>query len=74
MSEFLFGVSRGRITAAEVRHRDRICVEEGGHGYTQIREPGGEYRGWYFAANKGDPFDRDLAARVLLRVTVKDAK
>jgi len=43
-------------------------MEEGGTGYTQIKDPGQGWIGWYTGPNLGDPFDRDLARRVLARI------
>jgi hypothetical protein len=74
MSEFLFGTTRERLTKRERTLRDRICVQEGGYGFTQIQEPTGDWLGWYAAPNKGEPFDRQLAARVLARVEAATAK
>lgn len=68
MSEFMFGVYRGKLSARECARRDRICRDEGGYGYTQINDPGQGWIGWYTGPNLGAPFDGDLAARVTARV------
>jgi hypothetical protein len=47
--------------------RDAICVEEGGTGFTYARIPGEGWRGWFTGPNLGDPFDGNLAKRVLAR-------
>ncbi len=71
MSEHMFGVTHAKVSARECNRRDRICREEGGHGYTQIKEAGGGWLGWFSGPNLGDPFDRDLAKRVTARVEAK---
>jgi hypothetical protein len=73
MSEHMFGVEHRKLSAREVARRDRICRADGGYGYTQIDDShgtaaGGRWIGWYSGPNRGEPFDRDLAARVLAHV------
>ena len=64
MSEYMFGVTRRKVSAREYAKRDQICHEEGGYGYTQINRPGNGWLGWYSGPNRGEPFNRNLAARV----------
>lgn len=73
MSDHMFGVVRGRVSAREVKRRDRICRAHGGYGYTQMDRShgtahGGDWLGWYSAPNRGEPFDRSLAREVLAAV------
>lgn len=73
MSEHMFGVTRRRLPAAEVKRRDRICRKHGGYGYTQYDEShgtahGGRWIGWFSGPNRGDPFDRQLAHAVMAEV------
>lgn len=73
MAEYMFGVTRRKLSAPVVKRRDRICTEEGGWGYTQINESHGtdhrgRWVGWFTGPNRGEPFDGDLAARVYARV------
>lgn len=73
MSEYLFGVTRGKVSQREAARRDRICRRHGGYGYTQIddshgTQEGGRWIGWYSAPNHGDPFDAKLARAVLSEV------
>ena len=68
MSEHMFGVTREKITQREYDRRNRICIEEGGHGYTEIHDPGQGWLGWFSGPNRGEPFDRQLERRVLDRV------
>lgn len=73
MSDFIFGVERRRVSAREVARRNRVCRAEGGYGYCQVDEShgtasGGRWRGWFRGPNRGEPFDRDLARRVLGRL------
>ena len=68
MSEYLFGVSRGaKLSQRTIQRRDRVCREEGGHGYQQARD-GGRWLSWFSAPNRGEPFDSRLSGRVLCRV------
>ncbi len=64
----MFGVQRGKQSAAAVAAKDRICKEEGGHGYIYENIPGTGLQGWYTGPNRGAPFDGELAQRVLARV------
>jgi hypothetical protein len=68
MSEFMFGATRRKLTKKEENLRDRICCEEGGYGYTQIKKPTGEWIGWFSAPNRGNPFDQRLANRIFARL------
>ena len=73
MSEYLFGVSRVRVSKKEAARRDRICKKHGGYGYNQIDEShgtqeGGRWVGWYAGPNRGAPFDGQLASAVLAEV------
>ncbi len=73
MSEYMWGCCRERLSQQEVRRRDRACRAEGGYGYTQIDEShgtaaGGRWIGWYSGPNRGEPFDRQLAAAVETRL------
>jgi hypothetical protein len=73
MSEHMFGLTRQKLPVEEIKRRDRICREEGGYGFTQIDESygtaiGGRWLGWFSGPNHGEPFDGDLARRVLARV------
>ena len=75
MSEYMFGGPdyNRRFSAAEADRLDRICREEGGHGFTCIDDShgtaeGGRWIGWFSGPNLGHPFDADLSRRVLARV------
>lgn len=67
MSEYMFGVSRGREPRAQVETKDRICKEEGGTGYVYADIPGTGMQGWFTGPNQGEPFNRQLANRVSAR-------
>ena len=69
MSEHMFGVTRTKPTQAQIKKLDKICVEEGGYGFTWLSTPG-NHIGWFSCRNKGNPFDRDLAERVLKRARI----
>jgi hypothetical protein len=60
MSEYLFGLHRGHLTAKA----DKIAREHGAN-HVNYTEPRGEKRGWYSGPNRGEPFDGDLSRRVL---------
>lgn len=73
MSEFSFGVSpttpHRAVSKAEAARRDKRAAKIGGRhcGYTYVHLPEG-WRGWYFAPNRGEPFDSWLARDVLEEV------
>lgn len=72
-SEHLFGVTRRRPTKAQERILDHIAREEGAHGFTWIIEPGTRTpKGWFSGPNRGFPFGRDMAKRVLDRVAADE--
>ena len=71
----MFGITRRKLTRAQIAVRTQICRAEGGYGYQQSSQ--GRHRlyvGWYSGPNLGDPFDRDLARRVLDRVVVAETR
>ena len=68
MSEYMFGVTQTRVTAAEGKYLDRVCEDEGGTGFTTYSQPGTASRGWFTGPNRGEPFDRNLSHRVCERV------
>jgi hypothetical protein len=75
MSEHMFGVTRHKLSARDVARRDRICREEGGYGYTQVDDSpahGNRWIGWFVGPNRGEPFNRQLADRVLARIKKKE--
>ncbi len=73
MSEYNFGDStKRRLSDTEVITRDRICRNYGGNGYTQTRQPGQGWMGWFSAPNRGEPFDGQLAARVMAAVRIAE--
>jgi len=73
---YLFGVTYEKPSRKEAARRDTICKEEGGEEYIEINtqennNPGinnGKYQGWFTALNRGEPFDSELASRVLQKV------
>lgn len=73
MNEYIFGVRSKRPTRAAAAKMDKICKGEGGYGFTEINvRPsinGGQYQGWFTAPSKGEPFDSELRARVLARIS-----
>lgn len=64
MSEFMFGVRRGTLTKEEraVRYR---AARKHGCGFIYVKLPGTGFQSWFAGPNRGNPFDRDLAAAVL---------
>lgn len=66
MSEFNFGLQRGKLTKITVTKRDRIARKVGGPrcGYVYTNVPGLGWQGWGYAPNRGAPFDDRLAAEV----------
>lgn len=62
--EHHFGVHRGRLSAADVERRARIAQQHGAC-FVYALIPGDGWRGWYAGPNLGDPFNRDMARRVL---------
>ena len=73
MSAFHFGVTRRKLSAREVKRRDRICKRHGGYGYEQYDEShgtahGGRWIGWFSGPNQGAPWDQRLSMAVLSEV------
>lgn len=62
MSAYFFGLHHGHLT----NRADRIARVVGGPGCRHVNhtEPNGERRGWFYAPNRGEPFNRDTARRV----------
>lgn len=62
MSEYCFGLFRGHLTLALIRKIEQAFPHVSVINYT---EPRGEKRGWFSGPNHGNPFDREMAAKVL---------
>ena len=63
MSEFMFGVRKGQLTAREEQRRERIARK---HGvvFNYADFPGNGWMSWFSAPNYGEPFDSALARAV----------
>jgi hypothetical protein len=57
VSEFMFGVRRGKLSDDETSLRDRIAEK---HHITHNYIRGADQE-WLSGPNRGDPFDRELA-------------
>lgn len=68
MGEYMFGIMRTKLNQRTINRLDKICKEEGGHGLNGGNIPGTGIQYWFCGPNYGDPFDRQLAARVKARV------
>lgn len=70
MSEFNFGVTpttpHRAVTKAEATRRDKRASNIGGRhcGYIYAHMPDG-WRGWYYAPQRGEPFDSRLAREIM---------
>jgi hypothetical protein len=72
----MWGITRIAPPRKIVNKLDKICREEGGHGYSEVNRtpdttPGinnGRYFGWFAAPNLGFPQDRELASRIMDRI------
>lgn len=64
MSEYFFGLGRGRIPSKIAKRADAIASK---HGACLVnpRLPGEGYRYWFAGPNRGEPFDRAMARAVL---------
>jgi len=67
MAEYCFGANArdGRTPGRERDRRNRIAKR---HGCTwvEIFDQGtGQWKSWFTGPNRGDPFDRQMAARVM---------
>jgi len=62
MSEHCFGLYRGHLSAGLVK---RVEAKFPHVSVVNFTEPRGDKRGWFSGPNRGDPFDRDMAERVL---------
>jgi hypothetical protein len=71
MSEYMFGITTTKPTAAEAKRRDKVARKHGG-AYTEVnRRAGsalginhGQYQGWFAIPNRGNPFDQRTAAAI----------
>ncbi len=57
---FHFLPHHGKQTKAQIKAREAIAKQVDAY-YTYIKEPTGEYKGWYTARNYGDPIDSKRA-------------
>lgn len=64
MSEFMFSVSRTRVTAKQVRQLQRIAKKHGA-SFIEVSGPQfGGYQSWFTSRNMGAPFDQQRADAV----------
>lgn len=76
MGEYMFGVSYTKISRKEAKRRDRICIDEGGYGLTEVNiidgeTPGinnGRYQSWFSGPNREAPLNDRLRDRVMARI------
>jgi len=69
VSEYMFGITRVRVSNSVAKKLDAICKAEGGTGFTgPVTIPGNNVKGWFTGPNLGSPFDRDLSNRVQLAI------
>lgn len=62
MSEHMFGLYRGHLSARLVKQIETKFPEVSVTNYT---EPRGEKRGWFSGPNRGSPFDGTMAREVM---------
>jgi hypothetical protein len=60
MSEFMFGVHDGHLTA-----KAQQIAKRHGASHVNYTEPRGRKRGWFACTNQGAPFDQATARAVL---------
>ena len=69
MSEYTFGLRGAALTRDLLRPKNRAKLrkieEEKGVSWTSYEGPEKRLRSWFSGPNKGEPFDRWLAADVL---------
>jgi hypothetical protein len=67
MSEFMFGVCGEKISKRTARKLDRIAREIAGKaaGFVTIHPPEGGVKSWFAIPNRGAPFDRQTANKIL---------
>jgi hypothetical protein len=65
MSEYIFGVTNGKITKAEGRRRDKIARQHGGTFIGPVSIPGNSATGWFAIPNKGEPFNGRTANAIM---------
>ena len=71
MSEYFFGITKTKPTAAEGKRRDKVARKHGG-AYVEVnRKEGsalginnGKYQGWFAIPNRGNPFDQQTAGEI----------
>jgi hypothetical protein len=66
MSEHMFGGGKGEVGKAEAARIDRAIAKTGHEAtFTNVKLPGDGWRYWFAGPNRGEPFDRQMAAEVL---------
>jgi hypothetical protein len=64
MSQYHFGLGKGRVGAGVEKRVDKIARKHGAD-FTSVTLPGDGPRYWFSGPNLGFPFDRDMARAVL---------
>ncbi|MHB2027543.1 MAG: hypothetical protein ACYCPT_01845 [Acidimicrobiales bacterium] len=65
MSEYMFGLGRGRLTPKACKDFDRVAAEYGARFSGNPELPGDGYRWWFACENLGAPFDELRSKDVL---------
>ena len=65
MSEYMFCVGKGLIPRKTASRMDEIARQEGAFGLNNPNLPGEGYRYWFAGPNLGEPFDSQMARRVV---------
>lgn len=61
---YLFGMGTGKLTKGEIAARKRAAKSEG-CTFIHADLPGEGWRHWFSGPNRGEPFDRSMAVRVM---------
>lgn len=64
MSEYMFGITRKRMTLRERKQANEIAKRHGA-SFIAADIPGNETKGWFVGPNLGEPFDRQLRDAVM---------
>lgn len=71
MSEYMFGVGRGRVDGEIVDKVQEVAEKHDCdfvHGYF----PGDGFRYWFAGPNRGHPFDREMGRAVIDDLEIRD--
>lgn len=66
MSDYMFGVGRGKVSVTRHNALNRIAKKHGG-AFVNTNIPGNGYTFWFAVPNYGSPHDQKVASEIITK-------